>query len=400
MSVEADMDGNAFADELARVRSSGVLGESGRLVELFEYLAARGPLGEAASQAEIAEAVFGQAGGDSDDATVRVYIHRLRKRLEEFYANDGDAEGGARLAVPTGTYALRLAAGNSNHGKTAGRSRKPWLVALVGLVLVTTFLAGRMLAGSPAAGVANSIWQPFIESDRPLVIAVGDYYIYGEYSGEFPQVDRLVRDFDINSPTDLARAQQANPDRYGATEDMSLNYLPVASSHAIAELAPILSRGGKKVSIVAASQLNSDVFRTNDVVYVGLVSGMGMLEEMSFMNSNFAVGANYDQLVNLALDRTYVSGEALNLSSSRYYTDYGYLSVFREPGGALVAVVAGARDTGLRGVADASTALELPAELERVAGNQSVHGYEALFEITGQQGADLSEELVAALPRP
>jgi DNA-binding response OmpR family regulator len=78
------MDGShaGFADEVARLRGSGVIGHSGRLRDLFDFLAARGPEGEPATQADIAETVFGQPQTEVDDATARVYIHRLRKRLE------------------------------------------------------------------------------------------------------------------------------------------------------------------------------------------------------------------------------------------------------------------------------------------------------------------------------
>ena len=90
-------------------QAGGALGESGRLRELFDYLAARGPAAGPASQAEIADAVFGQPDTEGDDATARVYIHRLRKRLEDFYAAEGEGPNGARLILPAGTYALRLA---------------------------------------------------------------------------------------------------------------------------------------------------------------------------------------------------------------------------------------------------------------------------------------------------
>ena len=40
-----------------------------------------------------------------------------------------------------------------------------------------------------------------------------------------------------------------------------------------------------------------------------------------------------------------------NLASPVSYRDYGLVERFRAPGGALVAIVAGARDTGLRGLA-------------------------------------------------
>ncbi|OYX10255.1 MAG: hypothetical protein B7Z08_01490 [Sphingomonadales bacterium 32-68-7] len=58
-----------FADEVARLRAANVVGESGRLRELFDYLAARGPGSLPASQAEIADTVFGQPDVAGDDAT-------------------------------------------------------------------------------------------------------------------------------------------------------------------------------------------------------------------------------------------------------------------------------------------------------------------------------------------
>ncbi|MGC1269862.1 MAG: helix-turn-helix domain-containing protein, partial [Croceibacterium sp.] len=82
------VDGASFAAEVARLNAAKVAGESGRLRDLFDYLAARGPEAPSASQADIADAVFGQTATEGDDATVRVYVHRLRKRLEDFYDKD------------------------------------------------------------------------------------------------------------------------------------------------------------------------------------------------------------------------------------------------------------------------------------------------------------------------
>lgn len=268
------------------------------------------------------------------------------------------------------------------------------------MLLVLAFAAGWLLRPSGSVGQPNAIWRPFLASDRPIVVAVGDYYIYGEYDHEFPQITRLVRDFEINSATDLARAQEADFDRYGRTEDMGLNYLPFSSAYGLADLLPILRQGDRRVSVIPASAVTSDTFRDSNVVYIGLMSGMGLLEDVNFMSSNFAIGENYDELIEIAAQRRYMSEEAMSLASARYYKDYGYLSVFREPGGALVAVVAGARDTGLRGLAPLVGGADLPDGLEELAESDEPRGYEALFEITGQQGSDLGEKLVAAKARP
>src|SRR6185437_8092693 len=205
------MDGSqlSFGSEVARVRDSGVVGHSGRLRELFDFLAERGPQGEPASQADIAETVFGQPQTEVDDATARVYIHRLRKRLEQFYR--GREDGCGELVIPAGAYALRF----QQHGPDDApahreeRARHRW--ALLALAFVATvavaFWAGRELSGGTEAPTVNAIWRPFAKSSRPLVIAVGDYYIYGQEARDRPEVERMVRDFSINSKTDLARAQ-------------------------------------------------------------------------------------------------------------------------------------------------------------------------------------------------
>jgi hypothetical protein len=394
------MDGPraSFADEVARVRDSGLVGHSGRLRDLFDFLAKRGPDGEPATQADIAEMVFGQMQAEADDATARVYVHRLRKRLDQFYG-DGE-EAGTRLVIPAGAYALRFERGDATVAVLPpGRRARRWFVPLAALlVLAAAFVAGREFGGGTGEPEVNAIWRPFVESDRPIMVVVGDYYIFGEIDPAHPEQGRLIRDFEINSPTDLARAQEAQPARYGSSEDMGLNYLPVSSANALRALAPVFAQARKPVSVIAASQLSSDAFRTHNVIYVGLFSGMGLLQNVNFADSHYAIGETFDELVDMESGRRYTSGEALSLATAHYYQDYGYVARFRQPGGALVAVLAGERATGLRGVAPVAVASVLPDRLAALAGDGKA--FEAVYQITGQQGADLGEKLVDARARP
>jgi hypothetical protein len=400
---EAAAGSSPFAEEVARVRDSGVFGESGRLRELFDFLAARGLASQPASQAEIAEDVFGQVDSDGDDATVRVYVHRLRKRLDQYYESDVAVAAHGRLTIPGGTYALRLITPGESGTVSSPRRmmRQTWLlVAALVLITAIAFAAGRMFAGDVEKHPINAIWRPFVESDRPIMVVVGDYYMFGEIDPLAPENGRLIRDFRVNSPADLVRAQVEEPARYGVSEDVGLTYLPLSSADALRALMPVLAHNAKPVQIVPASKLDSRMLSEFNVVYVGLVSGMGLLEDVSFMGSNLAVGETYDELVHLPSNGHFVSGEAQSLPLPGYYTDYGYLSVFRAPGGGLVAVVAGARDTALRAIAPLVVREDLPEQIERLADNEETAPYEALFEITGQQGADLNDRLVLAARRP
>lgn len=388
-----------FMSEVERVRESGLVGRSGRLRELFDFLAARGPEGDPASQAEIAETVVGQAAAEPDDATARVYVHRLRKRLEQFY-DDGRHRGG-RLVLPSGTYALRFedeARDKATLPVRVSRLRVAILPVLALAAIVGAFFIGLQVSGGVAPAPVNAIWRPFIQSDRPTVVVVGDYYIFGQTKRDRPEVDRMIHDFSITSKTDLARAQEADPQRYGDTEDMGLTYLPVSSAYALRALMPVISQARQPVTIMPASQVDSDTLRNHNVIYVGLISGMGMIQDVNFTDSNFAVGDSYDDLIDMASGKHYTSGEALALPTAQYYDDYGYIARFRQPGGALIGIVAGLRDTGLRGVAPIAVSASLPDKIQQLAaGNKP---FEALYDITGQQGADLGKKLEEVRPRP
>jgi hypothetical protein len=392
-----------FLAELARVRGSGTLGESGRLRELFDYLAARGAGAPAATQADIADSVFGQADTDGDDATVRVYVHRLRKRLEEFYASAGDGPDGARLVLPAGTYALRLTDREDQAEAPASPASaqahyKWWAIGLaLAAALVATFLLGRGLSPDDAPP-ANAFWQPFLESDRRTVVVVGDYYMYGEIDPVSPERSRLIRDYRVNSPMDLAGLQDAEPERYGNAEDVGLTYLPLATANALREIVPILARHGREVTVVAASELHPDAIRNSNIVYVGLIGAMGLLEDTAFNGSGFEVGESYDELVDTASGKTYTSDEARRLAAPVFYRDYGYVARFRAPGGSLIAIVAGARETALRGLGPIIAGAKLRSELKDLVANDD-KGMEALFQVTGQQGADLSDRLLVARER-
>ncbi len=194
----------AMLAEVERVRASGILGASGRLVELFEYLVARTGDERSPKEAEIALAVFGKTDADSmrDDPVARVYIHRLRKRLDDFYLRNG-LPGGVRLDIPKGDYrivcldpsasivpALPGVATAGIPGQAAAtaaaqprRSRWGMIAAAAAALLVAGNIgAWAVLAGKPGAQPTiadTAMWSEIANSQRPLLVVVGVYYMFG-----------------------------------------------------------------------------------------------------------------------------------------------------------------------------------------------------------------------------
>ena len=190
--------------------------------------------------------MFGQPDTEGDDATARVYVHRLRKRLEEFYAAEGDGPGGARLVLPAGTYALRFA-GGSRAGRRLDASPGQALAFRRGL----RGRAGARAPRRPPAPAGAMRRRPTPSGSRSSSPTARSsswsamYYMFGEIDPVRPEQSRLIRDFRIDSPTDLAALQEAEPERYGNAEDVGLTYLPLSTAEALRHVMPILARDGR-----------------------------------------------------------------------------------------------------------------------------------------------------------
>src|ERR1700733_9589197 len=91
----------------APIRASGALGRSQLIQKLFDFLVLCSATGRTPKEAEVAIEVFGKAVSFdvAQDAMVRVYVHKLRRKLEEYYASAGRSDP-FQLTIPKGAYRI------------------------------------------------------------------------------------------------------------------------------------------------------------------------------------------------------------------------------------------------------------------------------------------------------
>jgi hypothetical protein len=405
------MSGDSKVEALAKgVRASGVLGRSEPLRRLFDFLVARSADPLPPKEGEVAAEIMG-AGPDFDasqNASVRVYVHRLRQKLDEYYDGPGAAEP-ERLALPKGGgYRLvaeaRLPEPAAITLPVPGRPRRrTWIAAGLGLIavnlLVWALVWPRPAPADPLAEVrANPIWRQILNDARPVTLVVGDYYIFGEMLGDTGE-NRLVRDYGINSPDDLDNYLMQHPSLMGRYINLDLFYLPVSIAGALKSLIPVLSANQASVDrlrVVQASDLTADMIKHSDVIYIGYLSGLGLLRDAVFSGSRFSVGATYDELIDNVSGHHYESQEGGPSSSQSEHRDFGYFSTFAGPEGGRILVIAGTRDVA---VVQTAEALATPAGLAALAkGAHDASAFEALYEVRGLKRINLGGRLLTVAP--
>jgi len=366
--------------------------------------------GEAPKELEIALAVFNKnpTFDVSQDSVVRVYVHKLRRRLDDYYAGAKDPAAN-RIAIPKGEYRLTIERSPSVDTLPAlvppapvrtvssGHRRLTWALSLLLAAAVGALLTVVSIRDRPSAEVravrASAVWAPLLADDLPITIVVGDYYMLGETDPEGDTIERLVREFYINSPADFVYQVEASPKLMERYRNLDLTYLPTSAAFAIQDLAPILA-AKKSVRVLLMSDLNGSLLKATHVVYVGYISGLGILGDPVFAVSRLSPGGTYDELIDKTGNRQYVS-TAVGTGESRY-TDYGYFSTFDGPNHNRIVVIAGTRDTGVMHVAEALTR---PGTLNDLATRtEHMASFEALYEVHGVAKAGMTAKLIFATP--
>jgi len=393
-----------------RIVDSGVLGRSRHYAKLLIYLVHCAIENRSPKEIELAIDALGrkQDFDASSDSTVRVYVHQLRKKLDTYYAQH---EKGAshRIVIPKGKYTLAAIPCIQPASLPEITAARPfgftWNTGL--LLLAVVLLAANLVyvTSNESEEVISTthklaehpIWGPVLSDDKPILLVMGDYYIFGELNAN-GNVARMVREFNVNSPSDLEELQFSDIQRTENYLDLDLSYMPEGSAYALARIVPILQESGKPVNITMMSDLTTSEIRSNHIVYIGYISALDKLKEMTFAGSGLQIGRSYDELFNIRTAEYYTSDAGLP-EEGEPFRDYGMFSTFPVSDETHVVLITGMRDAGLMHTAQALSDQNSLDDLVSAIDNdtdEAVGGFEALFEVFGVDRLNFDANLVYA----
>lgn len=414
--MEPDADWKFRLERQAdRVRSSGAIGKSLQMRRLFDFLVERSLAGTAPKETELAQEVFG-IPVDSNfalDATVRANVHRLRKKLDDLPA-DGEPE---RLVLPRGEYRLILAphepaASSGQRGPTdepppgpdmpprPPAARRHWF-ALISMSLVTLAAAWLWAINTVPADsrLESAFWKPLTGSRFPTILVTGDYYVFGEFDAQ-GKVARLIHDPRIASREALDREKMHSGGRSLAFVDLDYHYLPEAMTPALTAIAPILraaNEGGDQSASLGSSRFTAGMLNKNNIVYLGLLSGLGVLRDPFLEGSGFTIAADGNLIVDRASGRSFRSDWTDPSEERLLRHDYAYVANRPGPFGNRLLIIAGISDPGLVEAAQIASSRTKLDQLSRTAGGAA---FEALYEVRTFGPSNYSSRLIMARPFP
>ena len=406
-SVFTPVQLRALAREIV---ASGVLGRSKKYGALLEFLVECSIESKSPKEIELAVSVLGknESFDVSSDSSVRVYVHQLRKKLDNYY-RDFDKTSAHRIIIPKGQYTVAATSHSSLH-KTGGG--KTWSIAepfqIKGLLIAAVILLAANLIYLVKSNsrtepdrlnsvASHAIWKSVLEDQHPIMLVMGDYYIFGELNAN-GNIARMVREFNVNSSSDLEDLQLKDIEQAENYLDLDLSYMPEGSAYALARIVPILQASNKTVNITMMSDLSTADIRDNHIVYIGYISALEKLKQMTFASSGLQIGRSYDELIDKESLRFFTSDAGLP-EEGEQFRDYGMFSTYPASSETQVLMIAGMRDAGLMHTAKALSETQSLDDLVVAIDDdtdEAVASFEALFEVYGLDRLNFEANLVYA----
>lgn len=408
-------DARALAEEGRAVRDFIKSNQSDTLLRLFDFLLQQSLEGRRPKEIEVAEEVFQSSAepANAQGSRVRVGIHRLRRKLELYYAD----KTGPRIVVPRGEYGLLLELPGERDGdeKTVPseprqrehRKSSAWILAtallLVNVALACLYFSDEIGLGDNALG--STLWRGFDDTKSTKIVA-GDYFMFLSKSVD-TGVDEPTQDLSIadlgqfydrvsKDPSSSYYIMDGDP-RPVAMMDGDASTVSVDILESIGNLWPLIKKF--RPSPATSSELNAAMMKSSNIIYVGTLDALTpLIGAPLFEVSRFGCADTCYELVDKKTGRHFLSGSPYVLADQivpRH--DYGYIASFPGPSGKRIPVISGTSDAGVRQMVN--LAMD-PKRLQQLG--QRIQGafgsFEALYQVRTMFSENYQSSFLVAHP--
>ncbi len=323
--------------------------DSQRYRDLLQYLVEESIAGRTPKEVTIGMHLFGKDASfnSKDDATVRVYINNLRKKLEHYYFTCNKPYS-HRLSIPVGHYKVEFNPVEEKNDSTA-KPAPPRLFVWIALGVTASFIIGYFTNSilQPKGHrfeQPNPIWNDFIKPNgRPTLVIFGDYFFLREH-GSSSDYYRNIR---INSAEDYRLLVSQDPSFAKKYDQNDFTYLRPSAPWGLSHILPILQNSHNSYSFKLASQFTIGDFKSSNIVFLGSFKTLYHFQKfLHIFRLEYTIAPSSFKIIGASGDSTHQFSPAA-LHAGNYEKDYAIVAKGAGPDGSVLMMLLGFSETGV-----------------------------------------------------
>ncbi|WP_020530235.1 hypothetical protein [Flexithrix dorotheae] len=266
-------------NSLRKVLKSDTFNKSKTNQRLLKYLVKSSLEGQNPKEFTIGAEVFNKKYTAGQDPNIRVYVHNLRKKLAEYYEQEGK-EDDLIFEIKKGQYKVDFLS-NEPEKKKFPESK----IIFIGLAIILLVISntGWWFFSQPGKSLGyiqkSNIWESFIHSEKPTLMIIGDHYVFT--SQLYTDQVGVSRDTRINSDEDLDNYLKENPEKIKGINRTKLTYLTKQGPFSLFKVMPIFTLHQKEIKLQLASETLWDDVKGRNVIFIGSYKTLGDLSKIT-----------------------------------------------------------------------------------------------------------------------
>lgn len=268
---------------LDRIVKSDTFSNSEISQDLITYLTEASLKGENPKEFTIGLEVFHLSADDPGSSRVRVFMHKLRKRLDSYYESEG-REDAIRFVIPKGAYQVKFQYKKNNQFHLKGRRIIPYLFTTLITIAVCAVIY-QIFFTTKESPEDIPFWNELFDNGKETVIVAGDFFLFQD--DKLNTIKRRVqniRDSHINSEMHLreyvAADSQRSMDDYIILSS-SITYMPRDALFSMKYLLPLLDRNEVSFDIILSSSFDWERYYDHNIIYIGAFKNLKSLSLLS-----------------------------------------------------------------------------------------------------------------------
>jgi len=219
----------------------------------------------------------------SEDTTVRVHIHNLRKMLVQYYQAEGQADS-LKLFIPKGHYRVEFGKELERRKNIISKKKNIYqiLLLIAFICSVSYIILDKIFISSSNSYFEiidknDDIWGDFFDNTYPTSIVIGDFLVFHEYADHLNR-SRRIQDYEINDIDGLDAYIKENPDKN--IENWFLGELPHNSIYNIVDLHNVLLSFKQQLDIKFTSEIDINFIKNRNIIYIGEFKNLRALSDL------------------------------------------------------------------------------------------------------------------------
>lgn len=242
---------------LDKILNSKTFSKSTTSNVLLKYLVESSLMNKNLNATDIGMEIFGtQYEPEKSEATVRVHMYHLRKKLNKYFDNEGSNEP-VTLEIQKGQYAVNF------KKRLTDTKKKSLLISGIVTMVGAVFLLLYMFYSTKK----DAVWDGFYSNNKNTTLYL--YDIFGYYGPTLFNKIGWHRDYEINSPAEFYKKIENHPElikHYAPGRNLYVNFL---SSYSVNNLSRHFQKSGHEFNIDKFHNLSPLKLKEQNSIYLG-----------------------------------------------------------------------------------------------------------------------------------